>query len=148
MKRKNGRFRGRYAVVCAAGCLLCLAVLMAGLTPRGQTSPAPGLSIVLLSSTNFQLTVTNGVSGESYEIYNTPSLEEDCRWVRFMVGAASQTNFTVSIPEIPEGFYMARAGTDWDNDGVPNTQDADPNNPNIGILTVTIESPANGSTFN
>jgi len=30
---------------------------------------------------------------------------------------------------------------------VPNTKDADPNDPNIGILTVTIESPANGSTL-
>jgi hypothetical protein len=124
-----------------------LVLIFAGMTPIGRGSPAPGLSIVLLSSTNVQLTVTNGVSGEIYELFYTTYLEDGYHWNFFATGAASQTNFTVSIAEVPQVFFKARAGSDWDNDGVPNTKDADPNDPNIGILTVTIESPANGSTL-
>jgi hypothetical protein len=43
------------------------------------------------------------------------------------------------------GFFRAVNGNDFDLDGVPNSQDARPFDPSIGILTVTIESPANGS---
>lgn len=35
---------------------------------------------------------------------------------------------------------------DPDSDGVPNWQDARPSDPTIGILSITIETPANGST--
>jgi hypothetical protein len=36
---------------------------------------------------------------------------------------------------------------DNDDDGVPDWEDADPNNPNVGILTVIIDSPTNGTTL-
>jgi len=36
---------------------------------------------------------------------------------------------------------------DNDSDGVPDWEDADPNNPSIGILTIFIDSPANGATL-
>jgi hypothetical protein len=44
-------------------------------------------------------------------------------------------------------FFKARAGRDWDNDNVFNWQDGDPNSTNIGVLTITIDSPINGQNI-
>jgi hypothetical protein len=55
---------------------------------------------------------------------------------------------------LPDGWEIAMglnplvndAGNDLDGDGVPNNQDARPNNPAVGRLTVTIQTPADGSS--
>ena len=44
------------------------------------------------------------------------------------------------------GFFQAAEGDDWDGDGVDNWADAQPSNPAVSNLVVTIEFPADGST--
>lgn len=36
---------------------------------------------------------------------------------------------------------------DFDRDGVPDWQDGDPSNPNIGVLSITVDSPVNGGVL-
>jgi len=43
-----------------------------------------------------------------------------------------------------QGFYQVTGSTNWNNNGIPNWDYADPNNPGLGVLTVTIVSPAQG----
>ena len=63
-------------------------------------------------------------------------------------GTPGQTNFTVSEGMMLSGFFEAAIGTDWDGDGIPNYMDGNPIDPNVGALTITIDSPANGTVFN
>ena len=57
------------------------------------------------------------------------------------------TNFSIPMGASPLNFFKARAGNDWDADGIPNSQDADPNSTNFGILSITIDNPTNGATI-
>jgi hypothetical protein len=112
----------------------------------------PALSIFLSASNQVSLTVTNGVNTNIYEIYfseflSTNSIfDANSGWTFWASGATGQTNFIATTDETETGFFRALNGNDWDNDGIINSQDARPNDPTIGILTVTIESPTNNST--
>ena len=64
----------------------------------------------------------------------------------YLIGNQGQTSFVASFGIETRGYFRAAVGSDWDGDGIPNYQDAQPNNPATGILTITIDSPANGST--
>jgi hypothetical protein len=119
-----------------AAFLLCIGIAKSG---------PPGLSIQLASTNQALLTVTNAVAGNSYEIYSIQDLGGT--WSLMLTGAVNETNFTV--PTTPElyRFYKARTGNDDDGDGVPNFKDGNPNDPSVGVLTITIDFPANGSVY-
>ncbi len=129
------------------GLLIVSIALVIGLPRLGQTSPIPGLSAALTSSNTLLLTVTNGVSTEYYTVYSKAALQTNFSWSGSITGALGQTNFTVPLGPGLSGFFKAESGTDRDGDGIPNWEDANPNDPNVGILTITIVSPTNGSTL-
>ena len=124
------------------GFLFCM--LMALWPELAKTSPAPGLTIALTSSNIVTLTITNGVTNEFYEVYSKIQLQT-LDWTFFTNGTSGQTSFTAATFPAQSRFFRARATNDWDGDGVLNWADADPNSTNIGYLTITIESPANGA---
>jgi len=129
------------------GLLIVSIALVIGLPRLGQTSPIPGLSAALTSSNTLLLTVTNGVSTEYYTVYSKAALQTNFSWSGSITGALGQTNFTVPLGPGLSGFFKAESGTDRDGDGITNWEDANPNDPNVGILTITIVSPTNGSTL-
>jgi hypothetical protein len=111
--------------------------------------PAPVLKATLVSTNQVNVTITNGVSTANYELYWTPVLADpDYPWTLLVSGSLGQTNFGVLMNSTETVFIRAAIGTDWDGDGVANYKDARPSDPSIGTLTVTIESPTNGSTIN
>src|SRR5437867_868934 len=102
------------------------------------SAAAPGLTIALSTNDTVLLTVTNAVADETYEIYTTNSVSDNMAWSLSITGAPGVTNFSVSTWPATRMFFKARASNDWDSDGVPNFKDANPNNTNIGVLSVTI----------
>jgi hypothetical protein len=111
----------------------------------GQTVPPPVLTIAPINPSQFQITITNAVATTNYEIYRTPVLNDpEFPWTLHIIGAVGQSNFTVDMGVLEAGFFRAALGSDWDSDGVANFQDADPADPTIGILSLTIDSPTNG----
>ena len=135
--------RAKIAAIVGAG--LALLILAAA---RPVSASPPGLSITLMASNTIQLTVTNGSPVGAYDLYWKEFLDAvpGWDWDWLATGTTGQTNFVVDISETETGFFVAVSGDDFDGDGVPNEKDARPFDPTIGILTVTIESPANGST--
>ena len=113
-----------------------------------QTTPQPVLRISPTNSTQVLISITNAVASTNYEIYRTPILNDtNFPWELYIVGSAGQSNFTADIGVDWTGFFKAGIGSDWDLDGVPNSQDANPTDATIGILTITIDSPTNGSVL-
>jgi hypothetical protein len=111
------------------------------------SAAAPGLTITISTNDTVLLTVTNALVNEAYEIYATNSVSDNMAWSLSITGALGVSNFSVSTWPATRMFFKARASNDWDSDGIPNFKDANPNNTNIGVLSVTIDSPANGSTI-
>jgi hypothetical protein len=133
----------------AAGAILLGWILFATWRVWSQTAP-PALSITLTGTNTVTLTVTNGVSTNLYEIWWTEFLSGDVAitdgaWIDVYDGTTGQTNFPMILGDTDTGFFRAVNGNDFDNDGIPNWEDARPFDPSVGILRVTIESPANGS---
>src|SRR5258706_1181199 len=125
--------------ICGGG----LVVVATALTALSQTAPV--LTIAPTGTNQFSITITNGVSTNNYQLYWTPVLANAAYpWALAVIGGAGQTNFTVSSGGYLTGFYRVSVGTDADGDGVPDWQDANPNDPSIGILTVVIDTPTNG----
>jgi len=123
-----------------------LTLLIIGLPKLGETSPPPALLAGPLTNGFLSLTVTNGTNNEFYEIYGAPTVDST-NWSLVATGAVSVTNFAVPTYAALMGFFKARAGNDWDNDNILNFQDANPNDPNVGVLYITIDSPTNGTTL-
>ena len=123
---------------------------MLALWATAQSVPQPVLTIGSTNGTQFQLTITNAVASTNYEIYRTPLLNDtNFPWTLHIVGNVGQSNFVVDTEEVYEmSFFRAGIGSDWDLDGIPNSQDANPIDATIGILSITIDSPTNGSTIN
>jgi hypothetical protein len=122
-----------------------LAVLIITLIARAQTAPAPGVTISPLGSNQYSIIVTNGVS-TNYELYWTPVLgNSEYPWQLLGVGTIGETNFEVDAGEFFSGFF--KASVEQVFGGVPDYELADPNNPSLGILTVTIDSPTNGAVL-
>jgi len=111
-----------------------------------QLNIEPGLLYLLrpiIAGTNVHLTLWGGQTNQSYNILYTPVLPAN-NWVTIAIGSMGQTNFIV--PMLGDtAFYRAEIGNDWDGDGIPNWIDAQPSNPNIGALRVTIDWPLNGT---
>ena len=121
------------------GIFGCVAVVIAtALTAWSQSAPV--LTITLLGTNQFSITITNG-NGSTYDLQSTPVLDNPAYpWTWAAVGTNAQTNFLVT-GVYQTGFYRAIL----DTNSVPLWELADPNNPSAGILTVFIDSPTNGS---
>src|SRR2546426_6987325 len=101
--------------------------------------PQPVLTIVRTNGTQVLISITNAVASTNYEIYRTPLLNDtNFPWELHLVGSAGQSNFTADMGVDFIGFFKAAIGSDFDGDGVPNAWDANPNDPTIGILSITI----------
>ena len=109
---------------------------------------APGLTIVVTNSTQLHLALTNTLAGETYVIYRRSVLADPFfPWVPVQVGTPGQTAFTVGMGIETMSFFQSVSGTNWDNDTAVNWEDANPLDPNIGRLSISIDSPANGSNI-
>lgn len=69
-------------------------------------------------------------------------------WQVLTNSAVGQSNFIVDAAGSESGFFKVLLGIDFDGDGIPEWMDAQPQNPAVGILSVTIDSPTNGFNFN
>jgi len=108
----------------------------------------PVLRIESLGTNQFNIVITNGVTTTNYTLFWTPSLaDENYPWKVIGIGTIGQTNFIVNGDPWPVGFFRMLIGKDQDGDGWPEWQDAQPLNPNVGILSITIDSPTNGFNF-
>jgi hypothetical protein len=128
--------------------ILPIAVATAGvaLFTRAQTVPQPVLSIALTNGSQLSISVTNGVPYANYILYNQHVLgSPDWTFVTNPVPGVS--NFVVNTAPFFEGFYLVTGSTNWNNNGIPNWDYADPANPVLGVLSVTIVSPSQGQVI-
>lgn len=115
---------------------------------RAQSVPTPEIAVAITNSTQVAVTITNGVSFANYELYHRTLLDPAYPWTLMSVGSLGQSNFIADMGVENLGFYQVAVGSDWDGDGIPNSQDGDPSNPSVGRLTITIDSPLTGTVFN
>jgi hypothetical protein len=105
--------------------------------------PPPVLNITPLGTNTYSIAISNGVPATTYGIYWTPVLGNvDYPWM-VLVGTNGQTNFTLNMESYSSGFFMGAVSTN----GIPPWELANPSDPGLGILSVTIDSPTNGSTL-
>ena len=111
--------------------------------------PAPVLQASLVSTNQVNVLITNGVSTANYELYWTPVLSDPVYpWTLLAIGTLGQTNFGVLMNSSELGFIRAAIGSNWDGDSAPNYMDGNPSDASVGALTITIDSPTNGTVFN
>ena len=129
------------ALTGTAGCGLL--IVATALTVWSQTAPV--LTVAPTGTNQLLITITNGVSATTYDIYTTPVLGNSVTypWKAAVIGTNGQTNFTLNIRPYQAGFFRAVV----DTNSVPLWEAADPNNPSAGILSVFIDSPANGAVL-
>jgi hypothetical protein len=136
-----------------AGLWLCLALCAIGtalvVERISAQVPPPGLTIASSGTDQVQIVITNGSSSVNYEIYRTPVLDDTLNYpfILHLIGNQGQTSFVANLGIDTRGFFRAAVGSDWDGDGIPNFQDAQPSSTNAGVLTITIDSPANGANI-
>ena len=107
------------------------------MTAWSQSTPV--LTITPLGTNQFSISFTN--NGSTYDLQTTPVLANpEFPWTWAAIGTNAQTNFLVT-GVYQTGFYRAIL----DTNSIPLWEAADPNNPALGALTITIDSPANGS---
>lgn len=112
-------------------------------------APPPVLTISRLGSNNFSIVITNSLSTTNYQLEWTPFLANtNYPWQFVTVGDTGQSNFVVNAGNWNSGYFRALVGSDQDVDGVPDWMDGNPLDSSVGILSVTIDSPLNGSTLN
>ncbi|MGP8199414.1 MAG: hypothetical protein ACLQU4_07920 [Limisphaerales bacterium] len=122
-------------------------MLVIGIVIRAvaQSAPAPGVTISALGSNQFSIVITNGVL-TNYELYWTPVLgNPDYPWQLIALNTNGATNFQFNGEELSAGFFEATVEQTFN--GVPDYELADPNNPSLGVLSVTITSPTNGAVI-
>jgi len=128
-------------------CLLAVGVIVEAISALGAVSP-PLLSIQALGTNQFSINIVNaGIT--NYTLFWTPVLEDpNYPWLVLTNSNPGQSNFVVDGGTWPAGFFRVLVGNDIDGDGVVEWQDAQPTNSAVGILSVTIDNPLNGTTFN
>jgi hypothetical protein len=128
--------------------LLGTAGLLMGivLTTLAQSVPPPLFSISVTNATQLSITVTNGVSYADYTLYNQHVLGSP-DWTFITNPPPGVSNFVVNMYPFFDGFYTIVGSTNWNNGGIANWAYADPKDPGLGVLTVTIVSPANGAVI-
>jgi hypothetical protein len=141
---------------------------LSGFPTPAVTSPPTGLvsSAATANSVTLSWSASSGAAGVvGYQIYSGDTLLASTTGTFYELTGLSNGasyNFTVvavdslgrtSASSTPLGVtltagwpYASDPYGDADGDGIPNYEDARPNDPTIGILTVTITAPANGST--
>lgn len=108
----------------------------------------PVLRISDLGTNQFSVLITNGISSTNYTLFWTPSLNDsNYPWTVVGVGSVGETNFLIDGGAWSVGFFRVLLGSDADGDGVPAWKDANDDDLNIGILSVTIDSPINGTVY-
>jgi len=113
------------------------------LTVLAQSVPQPVLSITALGTNQFQIGITNGVTNALYELHWRPVLEDaDYPWLLLTTNETGQTSFWIDGSEYASGFFRASVGTNYN--GIWDFQLANPNDPSLGPLAITIDSPTNG----
>ena len=125
----------------AFAAIFCSGLIIIGtaLTARSQTAPV--LAITPLGTNQFFISFTN--NGSTYDLQGTPVLANPAYpWTWAATGIPGQSNFVVT-GIYPTEFYR----TILDTNAIPLWEAADPNNPALGALTITIDTPANGSTL-
>ena len=100
--------------------------------------------------TNNTMTVTFDVVGGTNSVIYDVFSKVDLTLPQWLWVTNTPTCSTVVLPNQPitQSFYMIRDGQlDSDGDGIPDWKDANPFDPNILILSVFIDSPANNSVI-
>jgi hypothetical protein len=125
--------------------VVCLGILIYS----ALADDPPVLTISNLGSNQFSITITNATAPTNYLLYWTPSLSDsNYPWEIVATNATGETNFMMDANGWPVGFFKVLVGDgDVDGDGVPAWMDAQPENSAVGALTVTIDSPINGSVL-
>jgi hypothetical protein len=114
-----------------------------GFSPMDQTqSGVPYLTIAQAGTNAVLVTVWNDVGPTNYDIQTSPVLTSPS-WTGATNGFTGQTNFLLNFGPYYTAFFRAI----MDTNNIPWWQAADPNNPSAGILTVFIDSPANGAVI-
>ncbi len=132
------RIRILYSTLASLTAAICVFAML-------SQAQQPVLTISNLGSNQFNVVITNAVTTTNYTLFWTPVLEDqNYPWQVLGIGNVGQTNFTVDGGTWPFGWFKMLIGTDQDGDGVPEWLDAQPLNPAVGILSVTIDSPTNG----
>lgn len=108
----------------------------------------PVLKISHLGDNQYSILITNGLATTNYTLFWVPALSTPgYEWQVLTIGNIGESNFIVNGGEWNIGFFKAMLGSDFDGDGVPESHDAQPQNPAVGILSLTIDNPLNGSNF-
>lgn len=109
----------------------------------------PALTIAPLGGGVFSVTITNAASPTNYLLEWTPVLADmNYPWLVVATNAPGETNWVMDMGPWPIGFLRVMVGWDGDGDSVPQWVDANPFDPSVGVLSVTIDSPVNGATLN
>ena len=119
------------------GGLFALTFIGILLKTMAQSVPPPVIKMVLTNTNQLSITVTNGVTNGTYSLYNQHVLGSP-DWNFVTNGAAGVTNFIVNTEPYLEGYYYVTGTTNF------NLDYADPNNPGLGVLTLTIVNPSQG----
>ena len=117
-----------------------------GVTLSLPVVPQPGITVATTNTNQVVITITNGASFANYELYRRTLLDAAHPWTLNIVGSQGQTNFIADMG-VSLSFFEIGVGSDWDQDGIPNSMDGDPTNPNVGVLGITIDSPAQNGLF-
>jgi hypothetical protein len=118
-----------------------IVVVAVAFTALSQT--APFLTITPLGTNQFSISFTN-YPASTWDLQWTPLLDNsDYPWTFAAVGTPGQSNYLLNMEDYQSGFFR----TILDTNSVPLWEEADPNNPGAGILTVFIDSPTNHSTL-
>jgi hypothetical protein len=126
----------------AASAVIAVSIL----TVLAQSVPQPVLSITALGTNQFQIGITNGVTNVLYELHWRAVLDDvNNPWQVLTTNVAGQTNFWIDGSDYASGFFRASVGTNYS--GIWDFQLANPNDPSLGPLSITIDSPLNGAVL-
>jgi hypothetical protein len=73
--------------------------------------------------------------------------DQNYPWQLLDSGNPGETNWTVDGGTWSALYFIGAVGNDWDSDGIPNYMDANPHDASVGALTITIDSPLNGTVL-
>lgn len=123
-----------------------VAIVVSIITVLAQSQPV--ITITSIGTNQFLIGITNGVTNATYALHWRPALNNtNYPWQIIATNDVGQTNFSVDVGLWDFGYFRVSVGADADGDGVPDWADANPNDPNFGYLSLTIDSPLNGAVF-
>lgn len=136
------KIRRYWAVLALSAGLIAVFAIF---TLKALADP-PVLTIQPLGTNHFFISITNAVPTNSYELHWSLSLNDPVNYPwELATLPGSDTNWIVDMQDYPLGFF--RVSVEQFFNGVPDYQLADPNNPSLGRLSITIDSPTNGASI-